>query len=252
MVRYNTIDYSKTHFYKIISDNLNIKDCYVGHTTNFANRKSHHKKTCNNPNDKNYNISVYSFIREHGGWNAWRMILIETKQCDNKLEALKWERRYIEELNANLNIKIPTRTNKEYYEDNKETIRQWNKEYKENNKEKIKESSKEYRKNNKQEIQQSKKEFYQNNKEQILQYQKDYREDNKERIQQYQTKYYQNNKVALQEYYKQYRENNEEKIKESKSKVITCPVCNKNYTHGHKARHEKTKIHQNALKQEIN
>jgi hypothetical protein len=27
------IDYSKTHFYKIVCNDTNIKPCYVGHTT---------------------------------------------------------------------------------------------------------------------------------------------------------------------------------------------------------------------------
>ena len=29
------MDYSKTHFYKIVCKDLNIKDCYVGHTIKF-------------------------------------------------------------------------------------------------------------------------------------------------------------------------------------------------------------------------
>ena len=36
------IDYSNTHFYKIVCKDLNIKDCYVGHTTNFKNKKYEH------------------------------------------------------------------------------------------------------------------------------------------------------------------------------------------------------------------
>ena len=33
--------------YKIVCNDLNINDCYVGHTTNFNNRKSDHKYNCN-------------------------------------------------------------------------------------------------------------------------------------------------------------------------------------------------------------
>ena len=33
------IDYSKTHFYKIVCKELSVKDCYIGHTTNFNRRK---------------------------------------------------------------------------------------------------------------------------------------------------------------------------------------------------------------------
>ena len=37
------IDYSQTHFYKIVCRNTDIKDCYVGHTTDFTKRKNRHK-----------------------------------------------------------------------------------------------------------------------------------------------------------------------------------------------------------------
>jgi hypothetical protein len=37
------IDYSKTIIYKIVCNDLNIKDVYVGHTTNFIKSKALHK-----------------------------------------------------------------------------------------------------------------------------------------------------------------------------------------------------------------
>ena len=40
------IDYSKTISYKIVCNDLSITDCYVGHTTDFTKRKSHHKSDC--------------------------------------------------------------------------------------------------------------------------------------------------------------------------------------------------------------
>ena len=53
------IDYSNTHFYKIVCKDLNVKELYIGHTTNFKNRKLDHKKNCLNPNSKKYNFPVY-------------------------------------------------------------------------------------------------------------------------------------------------------------------------------------------------
>ena len=44
------IDYSKTIIYKIVCNDTNITDCYVGHTTDITRRKAHHKCSCNNPN----------------------------------------------------------------------------------------------------------------------------------------------------------------------------------------------------------
>ena len=37
------IDYSKTIIYRIVCKNPEIKDCYVGQTTDFTSRKSCHK-----------------------------------------------------------------------------------------------------------------------------------------------------------------------------------------------------------------
>ena len=50
-----TIDYSKTIMYKLVCFDLNIKDIYVGHTTDFIRRRAQHKQTCNNSNCKAYN-----------------------------------------------------------------------------------------------------------------------------------------------------------------------------------------------------
>ena len=86
------MDYSKTNFYKIVCRDLNIKDCYVGHTLNFKTRKSAHKSSHYNSNGKRYNGHLndkllYRFIAENGGWENWDMVLINTEQCENALEA---------------------------------------------------------------------------------------------------------------------------------------------------------------------
>ena len=76
---------------------------YVGHTTNFKNRKLNHKKNCLIPTSAKYNFPVYSFIRENGGWESWEMIFIEKLECKNELEALKRGRELIEQNQASLN-----------------------------------------------------------------------------------------------------------------------------------------------------
>ena len=99
------IDYNKTHFYKIVCKDLNIKDCYVGHTTDFTKRKNAHKTRCLNINSDKHNIFLYQFIRENGGWNNWDMINIETRSCKDSLEAKSIEREFTETLKANLNVR---------------------------------------------------------------------------------------------------------------------------------------------------
>jgi hypothetical protein len=75
------IDYQNTYFYKIVCRDLNVKDLYIGHTTDFQRRKSqHHRECCNNYNSKHF-IPVCKFIRANGGWENWDMILIECCFC---------------------------------------------------------------------------------------------------------------------------------------------------------------------------
>ena len=52
------INYSKTIIYRIVCRDLTIKDCYIGHTTNFIKRKQAHKSNCNNINYKAYNVCL--------------------------------------------------------------------------------------------------------------------------------------------------------------------------------------------------
>ena len=56
------IDYSNTIIYKIVCNDLSVTDCYVGNTTQFRQRKSQHKKNCNNSNSKNLTIHYTNLL----------------------------------------------------------------------------------------------------------------------------------------------------------------------------------------------
>jgi hypothetical protein len=135
------VNYSNTVMYKIVSNDLNIRDCYVGSTTDFTKRKCAHKTDCTNINSKKYNYKVYKFIRDNGDWHNWSMILIEMYSCTNHLESSQRERYWCEHLNATLNSVIPSRTKQEY-----------NKQYDINNKDQNREQNKLYRKANQEQI----------------------------------------------------------------------------------------------------
>jgi hypothetical protein len=155
------IDYSKTIIYKIVCNDLNITEVYVGHTTNFINRKAKHKSNCNNIDGKAYNYKIYNTIRNNGGFENWSMIEIEKFQdCNDINEASARERYWYELLNAKLNTNCPARNKKEYYKDNKDNFQKVNKEYREINKDKIQKVNKEYYKNNKDKINEIKKTHY--------------------------------------------------------------------------------------------
>ena len=133
------INYDTTHFYKLVCRNLDIKDCYVGHTTDFIKRKSDHTARCSNTHNRGYNLPVYKFMRANGGWENFEMILIDTLKCENAMEARKREREYKEELDATLNGNVPSRTFAEYIETNKDKRKEYAVEYRKNNKDKIQE-----------------------------------------------------------------------------------------------------------------
>ena len=119
-------NYNKSCVYKLCCKDPKIKEEYIGSTTNFGRRKCSHKTSCNNEKYKNYNLLVYKYIRDHGGWNNWDMVVIENVNVDTKHELHTIERQFIEELDASLNKVIPTRQMKEYcaeyYQKNKEKI----------------------------------------------------------------------------------------------------------------------------------
>ena len=146
------VNYENSCVYKICCLDTEIKGCYVGSTTNFRRRKNNHKSICNNEKSKDYNLYVYRFIRDTGGWENWDVVILEEVCCENKKELIQKEREWIERLEASLNMCIPNRSKKERM-----------KEYREKNKEHIKEQKKKYYEKNKDKI----KELYEKNKEKI-------------------------------------------------------------------------------------
>jgi len=172
------------YIYKICSDDLP-DFVYVGSTKAFRQRKAQHKTECNNENRQSYNRKLYTTIRENGGWDNWRMVIIEDcGEISFTQSRIKEEENRVK-LNANLNMIKCHQTE-----------------------EQNKERDKEYKKTNE--------------------------------------KYKENQK----EYHKEYREKNQEILKEKKSKKITCE-CGRVISLQQKARHEKTKIHCEFIKNNL-
>jgi hypothetical protein len=228
-------DYSNTIIYKLCCKDPTITEIYIGHTTNFTQRKNSHKTLCCNENNKNHSRYVYQFIRQNGGWNNWNMIQIEKQPFKNKREAEAHEHCWIEKLNALLNSNKPHAMCKEepkkykqdWYENNKDTILQKAKEqYEENKEEKIK----------------YQKQYAEENKENVKSYQDEYREKNKTQLYEQKKIYRGEHKEEAKKASKEWREANKEKIKQQKSQIINCE-CGCQYTFGNKCKHLQSKIH---------
>lgn len=106
------IDYSNTIIYRIYCKDEQIKDVYVGHTTNFMKRKYSHKIYSSN---EIHTEKLYKCIRENGGWNNWDMEEIAKYNCKDLNEARIKEQYHYELLNASLNSIPPYVDKSKYY-----------------------------------------------------------------------------------------------------------------------------------------
>jgi len=150
-------DYSKSVIYKIYKED--ITEFYIGSTYDEKKRRNHHKSNCNNENSKEYNLKVYQFIRENGGYDNWNFEVLEIYPCDNEEQLVEREDYYYDLLKPLLNSKRPLRTEEDMKED--------------------------------------KAKYYQDNREYILKYTAKFYEDNKEEIQKRHAKYYEDNKESI-------------------------------------------------------
>lgn len=177
-------DYSKTVIYVIKCKDDNITEEYIGSTTHFIERKCHHKGACNNEKNKDYNLKIYKFIRENGGWKNWIMLEVEKYPCQDKNEAHKREEEIRIDRKAKLNSRkaFGAETREEYQklyrEENKEYFKEYRKIYYEENKEEIKEQSKKYREEHKEELNKLYKNWREKNNDKIKEQKKQW--DNKE------------------------------------------------------------------------
>jgi len=97
------IDYSNTIIYKITCKDPAVTDVYVGHTTNFVQRKHAHKQSCISAKSANHNCKLYQVMRNNGGWENWQMEIINFYKCHDHYEARQKEQEYFISLHATLN-----------------------------------------------------------------------------------------------------------------------------------------------------
>lgn len=144
------VNYKNSLIYKIYCKDENIKECYIGSTTNFQRRKSRHKSYCKTMNNT---AKLYNFINSNGGLNNFEFEIVAHVPCMTKKELLKIEAEYILKNKYSLNMLVPGRTRAES-----------DKAYRENNKEKIKIRKKNYYLRNREKISLKRKILYKNRK----------------------------------------------------------------------------------------
>jgi hypothetical protein len=174
------------------------EDIYIGSTCQpyLSSRMNQHRSDYNKfkKNTKN-NISTFLLFDKYGVENC-NIILIESVEANNKMELHQREAHYIKTLKC-INKCIPLRTDKEYYEDNKDILLKKQKQYIQKNKEYISTQTKVYRELHKDILLKKKKEYYKVNTEKISLQKKEYREKNDELIKKRKKEYYEANKDAI-------------------------------------------------------
>jgi len=195
-------DYKKGKIYKIVNNENN--KIYFGSTCQPLHKRiSEHRKKHNDCMSKNLGVDL----------KDCQIILVEKIECECKYELLKRERYYIEN-NECVNKSVPTRTYKEWYEDNKQKIKE------------------------------RKRALWTKNKEHYLKKAKEWRENNKEYMKQYK----ENNKKIILKKRKEIYELNKNKINEKKRiEKMTC-CCGSVIRKADKTKHFKTKKHINFIK----
>ena len=96
-------DYKNSVIYRIYCKDENIKDCYIGSTIDLYNRFKAHKASVNNRNLNNYNLKIYQFIRENGGWDNFDREILEYYPCNNEEDLKIKEQEYISRFKPTLN-----------------------------------------------------------------------------------------------------------------------------------------------------
>ena len=223
------VTYANGKIYKIVCNTTG--EIYIGSTCEpiLSRRLAQHKSNYKQYLKINQNfVTSFNILKN----NNYEIILVELYPCNSKDELHARERHYIE-TNECVNKRIPTRTDKEYCEANKDRIAGYMKQYWKNNKDKLIEKKKQY---------------YELNKPDIRQKSKTYRDENKSSIKQISKKYWENNKEMIIEKNKQYYQNNKKTILEKNKQKYNC-VCGSVICFAEKARHFKSKKHQRYLEQ---
>lgn len=170
----------------------NDKLIYVGSTiSSLCDRMGRHRT------DKKCSLYQYS----KGNLKNWYIELYEEYPCNNRAILEKREGEITRQIGT-INSRIAGRTDKEWYDDNRDKLLE------------------------------QKKQYHQNNKEKLLKKMKKYYNDNKEKIAEYQKKYYEEVKKNKQD---------KEKIAEYRKQKIECDICKSIVCRGDISTHKKTK-----------
>jgi len=184
--------YERGQIYAIIDEEG--MEVYIGSTCNeLYKRWNDHKRNAKLHPDRD----IYKYIMENGGFEKFRIVLVEDYPCSCKKELVRREGELIKSFNPVGNRYIAGRTKSEWLDDNKEKILERLREWREDNKEKIQEKNRKYHEQNKEKILEQRREYREQNKDKIRERDRKYREQNRDKINERRRKQYRNKKGEL-------------------------------------------------------
>ena len=152
-------NYSNCYIYHIVDSDKVVH--YVGSTSNFNSRKSKHKWNCTHEHCKEYNLDIYKYIRENGGFDNFEIIPIrKIDNVSNKTELRIAEREEMEKYTGLKNMRGSYATKEEKLQ----LIRVWQ----ENNSEKYLGKIRQWRQANPAKVVEIHRKYYEANSEKIL------------------------------------------------------------------------------------
>ena len=216
------MDYKNGMVYKIL--NTVNDECYIGSTCQkLSQRLAKHRSVMNSQNKKNRRL--YEAMRVIGA-DSFYIELVKEYPCENVEQLRAVEGEYIRTMGT-LNHCIAGRGKQQWYEDNKEKVKEKSKNYRIDNLEKVNERVKEYNEKNRETILQNKREYYSNNKDK-------------------RKEYIEKNKVILKQKRQEHYHKNIEKMTE-KNRTKTACSCGQEILKRNLTKHQRTKKHQEAI-----
>jgi hypothetical protein len=98
-------NYNKSRIYKIWCEDEGVDQIYVGSSKNLTNRTRSHKHACSDSSHKSYNLPLYIYIRENGGFENFYVHTLQKFPCKNKKQLQDREQHWIDKLKPTLNCK---------------------------------------------------------------------------------------------------------------------------------------------------
>ena len=96
-------NYNESRIYKIWCNLEGIDEIYIGSSARFIERCKLHESDCNNINSPRYSYKLYQYIRNNGGFQNFKIHVIQEFPCENRTALNIREEYWKKELQPTLN-----------------------------------------------------------------------------------------------------------------------------------------------------